>query len=85
MAAVYGGVSFVVLQLADIIFPNLGLPDWALTFVVALLLLGFPIALVLAWAFEMTPEGVKRADPAASWRRSWRCPAAHVGRPGCWR
>ncbi len=63
--AVYGAVAFVVLQVADIAFPGLGLPPWALTLVLALILLGFPIAIVLAWAFEMTPEGVKRTEAAA--------------------
>ena len=63
--AVYGAVAFVVLQVADIAFPGLGLPPWALTLVLALILLGFPIAVVLAWAFEMTPEGVKRTESAA--------------------
>ena len=66
VAAVYGAVAFVVLQVADLIFPALDLPEWTLTFVVALAALGFPIALVLAWAFETTPEGVRRTDPASS-------------------
>jgi TolB-like protein/Tfp pilus assembly protein PilF len=65
VAAVYGAVSFVVLQVADLIFPALALPEWTLTFVVALAALGFPLALVLAWAFEKTPEGMRRTDPAA--------------------
>jgi len=65
VAAVYGAVSFVVLQVADLIFPALDLPEWTLTFIVAVTALGFPIALVLAWAFETTPEGVRRTDPAA--------------------
>ena len=66
VAAVYGAVAFVVLQVADLIFPALDLPEWTLTFFVALAALGFPIALVLAWAFETTPEGVRRTDPASS-------------------
>ncbi len=66
VAAVYGAVSFVVLQVAEITFPALDLPEWTLTFIVALAALGFPLALVLAWAFEKTPEGVRRTDPARS-------------------
>lgn len=62
--AVYGVVAFAVLQVADIAFPLLGLPDWTVTFVLALSLLGFPIAIVLAWAFEVTPEGVRRTEQA---------------------
>ncbi|MGD8496532.1 MAG: tetratricopeptide repeat protein [Gemmatimonadales bacterium] len=64
VAAIYGGTSFVVLQLADILLPALGLPEWTITFMVAILVLAFPVALILAWAFEMTPEGVKRTDAA---------------------
>ncbi len=66
VAAVYGAVAFAVLQAADIAFPRIGLPDWTVTFVVALAAIGLPIALVLAWALEMTPEGVKKTDPAKS-------------------
>jgi TolB-like protein/Tfp pilus assembly protein PilF len=63
--AVYGAVAFVVLQVADIAFEPLGLPAWTMTFVLFLALVGFPIAVVLAWAFETTPQGVKRTTPAA--------------------
>jgi TolB-like protein/Tfp pilus assembly protein PilF len=63
--ALYGAVSFVILQVADIAFPGLGLPEWTVTLVLALTLLGFPIAVVLAWAFEMTPQGVKKTLDAA--------------------
>lgn len=66
VAAVYGAVAFGVLQAADIAFPRLGLPDWTVTLVVALAVVGLPIAVVLAWALEMTPAGVKRTDPAAT-------------------
>ena len=61
---VYGATAFVVIEAADLIFPRLGLPEWTVTLVVGLAILGFPLALVLAWAFEMTPEGVKRSEPA---------------------
>lgn len=61
----YALVGFVVIQVADLIFPALGIPDWAYSLVVVLTLLGFPIALVLAWAFEVTPEGVRRTKTAA--------------------
>jgi len=55
----------VILQVADIAFPLLSLPEWTVTFVLALSLVGFPIAIVLAWAFEVTPEGVQRTEAAA--------------------
>jgi TolB-like protein/Flp pilus assembly protein TadD len=65
VAVVYAVVAFVIWQAAEIAFPALNLPPWTLTFVVVLTLLGFPIALVLAWAFDITPEGVKRTAPGA--------------------
>jgi TolB-like protein len=64
VAVVYAATAFAVLQGADIMLPNLGVPDWAMRFLVALVLLGFPIALVLAWALEVTPDGVKRTGAA---------------------
>jgi len=64
VAVVYAAVAFVIWQAAEIAFPSLHLPEWTLTFVVVIALIGFPIALVLAWAFEITPEGVRRTEPA---------------------
>lgn len=64
VAAVYAAVAFVIWQVAEIAFPALRLPEWALTLIVVLSLLGFPIAVTLAWAFELTPEGVRRSRPA---------------------
>jgi len=65
VAVVYAVVAFVIWQAAEIAVPALRLPEWGLSLVVFLTLLGFPIALVLAWAFEITPEGVKRTEPLA--------------------
>ncbi len=65
LAAVYGATAFVVLQVADLSFPRLGLPDWTVTFVLVLELAGFPFALVLAWAYETGPGGLRRTEPAA--------------------
>ncbi len=64
VAAVYGAVAFVVLQVADILVPALHLPDSFTTGIAVLSLLGFPIALVLAWAFESTPSGIQKTDLA---------------------
>jgi len=64
VAAIYGVVSFGVLQAADLMLPRLGLPDWTVTFMVAIVVLAFPVALIIAWAFEVTPDGVKRTDEA---------------------
>ena len=60
VAALYAAAAFAVLQAADLVFPMLALPAWSVKFVLGLVLLGFPIALALAWVFEVTPEGVRR-------------------------
>ena len=65
VAAVYGVVAFGLIQVADPLTGALLLPDTFLTYVVAVLLLGFPLALVLAWAFEVNPDGVQRTGAAA--------------------
>ena len=64
VAAVYGATAFVVIQAADVIFPRIPLPEWTVSLVVWLSLLGFPVVLVLAWAYDRTPEGVRATDPA---------------------
>ena len=63
VAVVYAATAFAVLQAADIMLPRLAVPDWAMTLIVLLAVLGFPLALVLAWALEVTPEGIRRTDP----------------------
>jgi adenylate cyclase len=63
VAVVYVATAFVILQAADIMLPRLGVPEWAMSLVVVLVVLGFPLALVLAWALELTPDGV-RVTPA---------------------
>jgi len=56
----YAIIGWVVAQIAEFAFENFGAPDWVLKTVVVILLLGLPIALFFAWAFELTPDGVKR-------------------------
>ncbi len=56
----YVAVAWVLLQLGDVVFDFLDVPDWAGKLLIAFLALGLPVALILAWAFELTPEGVKR-------------------------
>ena len=58
VATVYVVVGWAVIQAADVLFPALMLPNWTITLVVALVILGFPISLMLAWAFELTPSGI---------------------------
>lgn len=64
VAAVYGATSFVILQIADIVFPSLGLPQWTITLVVALTVIGFPLAIALTWTFDSTDTGLRRTAPA---------------------
>ena len=64
-AAVYGAIGFTVIEVTQAIFPHLGIPERAVTLVVWLVLFGFPLALVLAWAFEAAPDGGVRRTPAA--------------------
>lgn len=65
VAVAYAVVSWLLIQIATQVFPFFDIPNWAVRLVVLLLILGFPVALVLAWAFEITPEGIKRADEVA--------------------
>ncbi len=63
--AVYGATAFVLLQVADLLAEGMGLSDSILRVTTFLVLIGFPIAIVLAWAFESTPEGMQRTSEAA--------------------
>ncbi len=72
VAVLYAVVTFVILQVAEIVLPALRLPDWSLTFVVALSFLCFPVALVLAWYFDITREGLVRTMPLQGTRMSGR-------------
>ena len=66
VAVAYAVVGWLVIQVTATIVPALHLPDGVTTAVVVFVLVGFPIALVISWAFEMTPEGMKRtADVSA--------------------
>ncbi|MBP6627149.1 MAG: hypothetical protein KA187_07000, partial [Arenimonas sp.] len=60
VAGLYVVGAWLAVQVASTVFPAFGVPDWALRFVIILLVLGFFAALVFAWIFEMTPEGIKR-------------------------
>src|SRR6266478_796174 len=62
VAIAYGVVAWLLLQAASILFPTFDAPPWTMKVFVAVIALGFPIAFVLAWAFELTPEGIKRAE-----------------------
>ena len=73
----YGVVAWLLLQAASILFPTFEAPPWTMKVFVAVTALGFPIALIIAWAFELTPEGLKRTELAdelpkkSSRNRAW--------------
>jgi adenylate cyclase len=64
VAIAYAVVAWLLMQAASQIFPFFEIPNWAVRLVVLLLIMGFPVALILAWAFELTPEGLKRTEVA---------------------
>ena len=62
VAALYAGVGWLVVEIASTVLPTFEAPEWILQVLIFLVMLGFPLALVLAWAFELTPEGLKRDE-----------------------
>lgn len=62
VAIAYAVVAWLLIQIATQVFPFFEIPNWAVRLVVLLLVIGFPVALILAWAFELTPEGIKRTE-----------------------
>ena len=75
IVAVYAAVAQQVLQLGSVVFPARNVPHWAMPLLISFVGLGFPVAIVLAWAFQMTPGGVRRTRPAES--DSARTPEQH--------
>ena len=64
VAVAYAIVGWLLVQVATQVFPFLEIPNWVVRFVIVLVAAGFPIALVIAWAFEITPQGIERAEVA---------------------
>ena len=60
VAVAYIIVGWIVMQVGEVVFEGLGVPSWALSLLIVLTLLGFPIALVLSWAYEVTPQGIRK-------------------------
>jgi hypothetical protein len=56
----YAVTSWLVMQVSDVVIDNIGAPDWLFKAILLLLGIGFPLVMVFAWAFELTPEGIKR-------------------------
>src|SRR6266540_5067138 len=64
VAVAYAIVGWLLVQIATQVFPFLEIPNWVVRLVIALVAIGFPIALVIAWAFEITPQGIERTEVA---------------------
>ena len=80
-AAWYGGAAWVAIEVANTVFPNFGLPAWSVRAVIVAAVLGMPIALALAWSYDLTSAGLRREDspaptPTALPQRAvWRIPS----------
>ena len=66
VGAAYAVVSWLTIQVIDKVFPRIGLPESVITFILIVLLIGFPTALVLDWVYELTPEGMTETKEAES-------------------
>src|SRR5437763_2598689 len=64
VAIAYGVVAWLLIQVATQVFPFFEIPNWVVRLVVLVIVIGFPVALIIAWAFELTPEGLKRTETA---------------------
>jgi len=64
VAVAYAVVGWLLIQVATQVFPFFEIPNWGVRLIVLIIIAGFPIALVLAWAFELTPEGIQRSESA---------------------
>jgi uncharacterized membrane protein (DUF106 family) len=60
---VYAAVAFVILQLVEILTPSLRLPDWTMNFILVVLIVGFIIAIILSWIYDITPKGIEKTKP----------------------
>jgi TolB-like protein/Tfp pilus assembly protein PilF len=72
VAVAYAVVGWLLIQVATQVFPFLEIPNWTIRLVIVLTALGFPVALIIAWAFELTPEGIKRTEAADAARQHSR-------------
>jgi TolB-like protein/Tfp pilus assembly protein PilF len=77
VAVAYAVVGWLIAQIATQIFPFLEIPNWIVRLVIVLIAIGFPIALIIAWAFELTPEGIKRTEDA-------HIPAGRISKKRTW-
>ncbi len=73
VGAAYAIVAWLLVEVASVVLPTFKAPEWVMQVFTFLVILGFPLALILAWAFELTPGGIKReatVDPAESIRET---------------
>jgi TolB-like protein/Tfp pilus assembly protein PilF len=66
VAIAYGAIAWAVTEASSVVLPALRLPDWTITFIVVFLLVGFPVAMILAWIFDVGPTGIERTEPLGS-------------------
>ena len=64
VAVAYAVVAWLLIQIATQVFPFFEIPNWGIRLVVLAIVIGFPVALIIAWAFEATPQGIKRTEAA---------------------
>src|SRR5437867_1589671 len=84
VAVAYAVVAWLTIQAASIFLPAFNAPQWAMQIVILILVLGFPIALAFAWAFEITPEGIVKteempAENSARWKATRRLDFVIIG------
>jgi TolB-like protein/Tfp pilus assembly protein PilF len=76
VAVAYAVIGWLLVQVTTQVFPIFEIPNWALRLIVLAIIIGFPIALIIAWTFETTPEGIKRTEVADA--------AGQRSRAGAW-
>src|SRR5207245_10440402 len=78
VAVAYAVVGWLIAQIATQIFPFLEIPNWVVRLIIVMIAIGVPIALIIAWAFEATPEGIKRTEVADAMPATSSSPKKHT-------
>jgi hypothetical protein len=82
VAIAYAIVGWLLIQVATQVFPFFEIPNWGVRLIVLFIVIGFPIALIIAWAFEATPEGIKRTEASPAFRQRRTCNRYFLHNPG---
>ena len=77
VSTTYAVVAWIIMQIGEVTFPALYLPDWVLTAVVVILLIGFPVVAIFAWIFDRTPDGIVKTPPTIELEE--KSPVTQVG------